>query len=268
MFVNLKALFCLVLTFQLFTLSFYAHALENISEQNCAIFKDDLIVEAGVCIRNQTIDETDAEYGAPGQVTTLYNWQSGRVIKTSNVEEFFTIDGSDGEVVFAKDGYILCVKNLKSFEIFCVGDRPTKKANISSDTGFNPIYPDWVIEAVCLNRVDLEECKNNLLTSNKDEEDTLQRPVMTHCEYSHPTKNWDFSEECFYTSRVNAFASIIAYRVKNGSNILIETVAVDNQNKRGGDVFFNEQKARIIKNNNKDCIQIISSGETFCTLIN
>lgn len=260
----LKTLFWVIIAIISIVLPLQTNASEAISEQNCAIFKDKLIVEAGICKRKQIINDIDAEYGAPGEVITSYDWQSGRVTRTKNVEEFFTIDGDDGETEFAKDGYFLCVKNLKSAEIFCVGDRLTKDSNSSSKTDINQSYPNWVIEAACLNRADFAQCKNNLLATNNNEEDDLQRPVMAHCEYAHPKKNWDFSEACFYTVRVNAVASIEFYTVQNGSNIRIETIAVNNGNAREGDIFFNGQKATVIQKNGIECAQIISTRETFC----
>lgn len=50
-----------------------------------------------------------------------YKWKSGGKTITSNIEEFFQINGHDGETVFTKEGYDLCVKNLSSGNTFCVG---------------------------------------------------------------------------------------------------------------------------------------------------
>lgn len=81
----------------------------------CAVFKGDQLVEQNRCDRQTIASRSE---GADFNVI-MYRWASGGKTVTSNVEEFFTINGKDGETVFTKDGYDLCVKNLSSGNTFC-----------------------------------------------------------------------------------------------------------------------------------------------------
>lgn len=81
----------------------------------CAVFKDDQLIEQNRCGRRTIASRSEgADYNV-----NVYRWASGGKTVTSNVEEFFTINGKDGETVFTKDGYDLCVKNLSSGNTFC-----------------------------------------------------------------------------------------------------------------------------------------------------
>ncbi|MEM5471921.1 hypothetical protein WNZ14_09320 [Hoeflea sp. AS60] len=81
----------------------------------CAVFNGDRLIEQNRCDRETIASRSEgADYNV-----NVYRWATGGKTVTSNVEEFFTINGKDGEMVFTKDGYDLCVKNLSSGNTFC-----------------------------------------------------------------------------------------------------------------------------------------------------
>lgn len=85
----------------------------------CAVFHGNRLIERNLC--NQKTIASRSE-GADQNVNE-YRWKSGGKTVTANVEEFFTINGKDGETVFTKDGYELCVKNLSSGNTFCTASQ-------------------------------------------------------------------------------------------------------------------------------------------------
>jgi len=85
----------------------------------CAVFNGDSLIERNLCNEHWTARRSN---GAEKNVRE-YRWKSGGKTVMANVEEWFQINGKEGETVFSKDGYELCVKNLSSGNIFCIGSR-------------------------------------------------------------------------------------------------------------------------------------------------
>lgn len=85
----------------------------------CAVFKGNHLIERNRCNMRTIASRSE---GADENIYE-YRWQSGGKTVTANVEEFFTINGKDGETVFTKNGYELCVKNLSSGNTFCTASQ-------------------------------------------------------------------------------------------------------------------------------------------------
>ena len=81
-------------------------------DTRCAVFRGDRLVESAPCYARG-----DKRSNKPN--ATIYRWRTGGTTRLSNIEEWFTINGSEGETVFTKDGYRLCVKNLSTGNTFC-----------------------------------------------------------------------------------------------------------------------------------------------------
>lgn len=103
-------------------ISIFAASITKSAEYNsvCAVFKNNQLIERNSC-NAKTLSNTNRDESEP--YIREYKWKSGGKTITSNIEEFFQINGHDGETVFTKDGYDLCVKNLSSGNTFCVGER-------------------------------------------------------------------------------------------------------------------------------------------------
>lgn len=86
----------------------------------CAVFKNNQLIERNSC-NAKTLSNANRSESEP--YIREYKWKSGGKTITSNIEEFFQINGHDGETIFTKEGYDLCVKNLSSGNIFCVGEQ-------------------------------------------------------------------------------------------------------------------------------------------------
>lgn len=86
----------------------------------CAVFKNNHLIERNSC-NAKILSNTNRDESEP--CLREYKWKSGSKTITSKIEEFFQINGQDGETVFTEDGYDLCIKNLSSGNTFCVGGR-------------------------------------------------------------------------------------------------------------------------------------------------
>lgn len=128
-------------------------------------------------------------------------------------------------------------------------------------------YPTWISDMYCAERADPAECASYLtVESLNDGGGEGDLPQLAICEYDHPTKDWDYKEECYYTGRANAFAYVRSYRTRSGYSVGVTSVAVDSDWGKSGDILFNELQATTIPSGaNGTCVETFKSGEVFCT---
>ena len=116
--------------------------------------------------------------------------------------------------------------------------------------------PEWVKALYCEGRANVAACVAGL-TLEPEEGGEGNLPRLAHCEYITPEGRWDFSEPCFSTTRVNAFGSSTAYRVRNGSIIGIRVTSEG--------TTFNGLPARAVTYRGQRCTEAIATQEKFCT---
>ena len=115
--------------------------------------------------------------------------------------------------------------------------------------------PEWVRDRFCENWADPATCRASVVLEPKGGGEG-DMPRLAHCDYITVEQRWDFSDPCFSTVRVNAFASIVTYRMQNGSTVgLMES---DNG------LELNGQPAREVTHQGKACYEVIETKEKFC----
>ena len=86
----------------------------------CAVVRGDTLVEQADCLREVLRTGASEEEGGSGPWIVRYTWATGGTTVTTNVEEFFTINGEPGETVAVATGdWGLCVRNMTSGNTFC-----------------------------------------------------------------------------------------------------------------------------------------------------
>ena len=101
-----------IVTFALAT-STIAWAPTDAYAARCAVFRGDRLIERASCVATK-----DRRSSKPNAM--IYRWRTGGKTRTSNEEESFTINGSEGVTEGVRKGYDLCVLNYRTRNTFCV----------------------------------------------------------------------------------------------------------------------------------------------------